>query len=101
MPILDLYDSRVANGNSETKKKQKIKLDPERKQWGIEIKAMQAKTESANSRDQTLLKKQEIKNRIEEVEGSCHGTTFCPRLMSLSIDEDKYCGTKFFFEKNH
>ena len=57
-------------------------------------------TELADLRDQTSLKMQEMKLQIEEAEGSCHGSTVSPSLMSLSIDADKNSDNKSWLDQN-
>ena len=80
--------------------KKERELELESKQWEMEFKAMQAETALANVRDQTSLKIQGMKLQIEEAEGSGHGSTISPSLMSLSIDEDKHSSVKNWLDQN-
>ena len=64
----------------------------------MKLKAMEAETELANLRDQTLLKMQEMKLQIEEAEGS--RSAISPSLMSLSFDEDKNSDIKSWSDEN-
>ena len=77
--------------------KKERELELKRKQR--EIEAMQGETELADLRDQTFLKMQEMKLQIE-AEGSCHGSTVSPSLMSLSIDADKNSDIKSWLDQN-
>ena len=64
----------------------------------MKLKAMEAETELANLRDQTLLKMQEMKLQIEEAKGSCSAISLS--LMSLSILEDKNSDIKSWLDEN-
>ena len=66
----------------------------------VKLEAMQAETELANLRDETMLKMQELKNQIKESDFSCHGSTSCPSLTSVSIYESKDSNIKRWLEQN-
>ena len=83
-------------------KEKELELRRKQRQLEMEskLKEMRAKTELANFRDHTSLKMQEKKFQIEETAGSCNGSTFSLRLMSISIDADKNSDNKNWLDHN-
>ena len=82
------------------KKVRELKRKQRQLEMEEEIEALQAETNLADLRDQTTLKMEQIKLQIEEADGSCLGSTVCPGLMSLSIDEDKDSSVKSWLNQN-
>ena len=82
------------------KKEREVEVKRKQRQLEMKLEEMQAETELVDLRDQTSLKMQEMKLQIEEAEGSCNGSTVCPRLMSISNDADKNSDIKSWLDQN-
>ena len=96
-------DSRMA---FERKEKE---LELQRKQREMEKEAMQVQhcsvcsneaCELADLHDQTSIKMHGTSFQIEVAQGSCHGSTVSPRVMSLSFDDDENSYIKSWLDQN-